>query len=204
MNDALMASVSRLTGRRARSLVALDAGMSSSETYLARLDGGQVVVKVNADVSTLFATRHNLAVLAQLGIPVPELIAYDDSGADYAGAIVVMEHLEGTDLGQVIDSMTPSQLSRLAREIVDIQCRVATLPPNTGCGFVGIGAPASRTWSDVVHHPDSNRTADPAPPDSAHLLPLLERSLRRAEPYFAQVAPTAFLDDATTKNVTIP
>ncbi|MEO6712887.1 MAG: aminoglycoside phosphotransferase family protein [Mycobacteriales bacterium] len=200
---SLAAAVSRLLNVPCLSLRGLETGFSGASTYIAEFTDWDVIVKVNADVAALARTGRNLEILSDLGVPVPRLLAYDDSGSLLPGAIVIMERFAGRDLSAVIDTMSPAQLTRLAQQIVDIQRTVATLPAPAGCGFVGIGESATRTWTDVVWHPNGYDYANPLPRDAAHLVPLLEQRLAAAAQYFERVVPTAFLDDATTKNVMV-
>lgn len=190
MDDvAVLDAVTRLMNEPCSALTALDTGYSTSATYVAQLADRDVVVKANLDASVLDRTGHNLEMLSGLGVPVPRLLAHGrlEPGP---GAVVVMERIAGVDLGTVIDELTREQLTALAQQIVDMQRVVATLPARNGCGFVGIGQPATRTWTDVVRGPNGYETAQPPPADAAHLLPLLDAALDAAEPYFARVTPT--------------
>jgi aminoglycoside phosphotransferase (APT) family kinase protein len=179
-------------------------GKSLSPTYLVETGVETVVVKVSENSTALSRSEHNLQVLASLGIPVPRVLAYDGSLSVAPLAILVMTHLRGRDLHYELDSMSRTQMTTLAEHIVEFQRRAATLPVlGKGCGFAGIGVPVSRTWSDVVRHPNGILYANPLPADAAPLVMRLEQVLNAAESTLDSIEPICFLDDLTTKNVLI-
>ena len=134
-----VAPCDRPSARRAIACRSRTGGGSTSRTFAVTTRTGEFVVKTNADVSVLARAGHNLSVLHNLGIRVPSAVAYDASRAHVAVSVLVMTKLRGRDLG----------LDRLAEQITDIQRKVASLPSNSGCGFVGIGELATRTWADL-------------------------------------------------------
>lgn len=202
--STLWRAVEDLTGQRCVDERELHGGASSSRTYRFDLaDGTAIAVKVNAEERTLSRSTQNLRVLADLGVRVPKLVAFDPSRSRHPEVILIMEYLDGRELGRVLDELSAAELHAIASEVVEAQRRVRALPANNGCGFVGIGETADRSWIDVVRRPNNWPIADPIPRDAADLVPRLDEALHLAEPYFARVEPTAFLDDATTKNVLV-
>ncbi|MGH8890080.1 MAG: phosphotransferase family protein, partial [Acidothermaceae bacterium] len=157
----------------------------------------------NADVSVLARAANNLGVLADIGIPVPRVVAYDDSCDHVAFSVLVMTKLRGRDLGFELPAMSRPQMTRLAEQITEMQRKVATLPSGTGCGFVGIGDAATRTWADVVRHPTFKPPVENWPDDCADLVPRVNALIDLVEPHLAAVTPVCFLDDVTTKNVLV-
>lgn len=155
-----------------------------------------MVVKRYDDSRSVQRTVRNLAILAEIGVPVPEVVQCDDTR-------LVMTCIPGRDLHYELPSMSRAQLTELAARIMDIQQAVAALPRNTGCGYVGIGELATRTWSDVVRRPNGYLYADPLPADTTRLYERLVTALDEAEPYLSGIRPVCFLDDLTTKNVMI-
>lgn len=194
---AVPGRVSVLLGDTCGPLTLLPTGASSSRTYAAPLGDRRVVVKISPDPAVLRPSRRNLEVLAGLGLRVPQVLAYDEGDP----TLLVMTEVPGRDLRYELPHMTPKQMTTLAGQIVDMQRRVATLPRNTGCGYVGIGEPATRTWSELVRNANARPLLDPLPPGVAALRERLEAALQTFEPHFATVEPVCFLDDITTKNV---
>jgi aminoglycoside phosphotransferase (APT) family kinase protein len=82
--------------------------------------------------------------------------------------------------------MTPTQMTRLAEQIVGFQRRVTTLPPGAGYGYVGLGEMGAYTsWWDLICSANASVPAS------------------RFEAYLRQVSPVCFLDDITVKNVIV-
>ncbi len=178
-------------------LTPLETGGSTSSTYAATVAGRPVVLKANTDATALRGSRHNLLVLAGLGLLVPQVLAYGEGEP----TLLVMTAIAGRDLRYELPHMTREQMTTLAGQVIDMQRRVATLPSNTGCGYVPIGEPATRTWSELLRNGNPRPLLDPRPPGVAALRDRLEAVLQRFEAYFSTVEPVCFLDDITTKNV---
>lgn len=199
----IQTAIGELVGSQCIALGALTRGKSLSHTYTATLVSSAVVVKTNDDIEALSRSVHNLEVLADLGIPVPRVIAYDDSTTSLPAAILVMEQLPGRDLHYELASMTPKQMSVLAEKIVGFQRLAATLSRSSGFGYAGIDENVTGSWSDIARRPSGYAWADPLPDDTQSLFGRLQKCMDQAEPYFATVEPICFLDDLTTKNVLI-
>ena len=115
--------------------------------------------------------------------------------------------LSGTDLGDVYPQLSGADKRQIARQLVDIQRAVATLPKGPGYGYVtgyDQTSPAS-TWAEVVQSSLSRsrlRIEKIGVVDAGHVDRVLAHA-RDFEDYFARTPPTPFLDDITTKNVIV-
>jgi len=158
----------------------------NSVTYEAVLPGRSVMVRMNADASVFAATERNIAVLKELRLPVPAVLASNLSKIRFPFGYMILDKTPGRDLRYELAGMTGTQMTRLAEQIVGYQRRVLTLPPGTGYGYVGIGetGPYS-SWLELVRS-----EVEPVP-------------VSRFEAYFQQVRPVCFLDDITVKNVIV-
>ncbi len=143
-----------------------------------------VIVRMNADASVFAATERNIVVLADLGLPVPVVLASDLSKTRYPFAYLLLEKIPGHDLRYELADMTAVQMTRLAEQITGFQRRVMTLPLGTGYGYVGIGETGPyASWRELVCAEQVQAS--------------------RFETYFRQVPPVCFLDDITVKNVIV-
>lgn len=194
-----------LLGQPCRCLGPLPSAAAAARAFLVGLADGQVVVaKVYDGSSALLRAVGNMTSLAGIGVPVPEVLAWSDSLGAEPSALLVMTHVVGHELGRELPAMNRRQLSNLAARVVDIQATVAAAyPVLAGCGYAGVGEPATRTWSDVVRRPNGFRYADPLPGDTAELYEMLGAALDEAESSFRTIRPVCFLDDVTTRNVMI-
>ena len=188
----LQAMLGQLAGSPCISLEALTMGKSLSRTYLAKLESGAVVVKTNDDVEALSRSTHNLEVLGSLGIPVPGVVAYDDSMKILPAAILVMEQLPGRDLHYELASMTPRQMSTLAEKIVGFQRLAATLPGSSGFGYSDIGENATGSWSEIARRPSGYAWADPLPSDTQSLFVRLKEAWTKRSRILRPLNPSAF------------
>jgi aminoglycoside phosphotransferase (APT) family kinase protein len=173
------------TGQRARASRPRTGG-ESSEVYEVTLDQGlSVVVRLHHDPLIYAATRRNLEILANLGLPVPTVLL-EEPGA------LVLEKIPGTDLRFVLPSLTDVQVAAIAQSVAGYQrVVIEKLPPGSGFGWVGIGERGPHaTWKAALGF-DNQR--DPRLLDAAKTL----------DDYLSNVSPTCHLDDITGKNVLI-
>ena len=120
---------------------------------------------------------------------------------------MLLERLPGVDLGDAYPLLTAAQKRDLGRQMAGIQARVATLPPGRGFGFAHAeDDPAlNPTWEDVLRaslRRSRERILTVGAVSPEHV-DRVERRLPEFRDYLASITPTAFLDDATTKNVLI-
>lgn len=167
-------------------------------TYSARLpDGRELIVRTNRDPGAMRGARHNLPILAGLGLPVPRLL-------HAAETYLVLEKIPGRDLGFELPSMDEAQMARVAEQVVGFQRVAGTLPEVEGFGWRPIGEVGQHpTWTALVDHEIEQELAR-----MRDLLPegTENRLLRETAGYqarFDKQRPTPFLDDLTTKNVIV-
>jgi aminoglycoside phosphotransferase (APT) family kinase protein len=179
-------------------------GHSSSAVYDVVLPERHVMLKVNGDATALEGTEKNLNILAELGLPVSNILHSDMSCSRFPVAYVILEKISGTDLRYELAMMTKLQMTILAEQLVALQHRVMTLPEGQGFGWVAIGQTAPfAAWADVVQR-DLGRGGEAlkrvGEDDLYQRMAALARALTS---YFASVRPVCFLDDITTKNVIV-
>lgn len=167
-----------------------------SLTFDVALAGRSVIVRTNRTVSAYAKTAHNLATLAQLGLPVPRVLAADLTGERVPFGWMILEKIPGHDLRDELPGMTKAQMTRLAERIVDFQRRVMALPGGAGFGYAPLGGTGSfaSLW-DLLHEGEAAT--------AGVMEPRLEALVRMQEEYFRQAKPICFLDDLTIKNVIV-
>jgi aminoglycoside phosphotransferase len=146
---------------------------------------------------------HWSSVLRPLGVPLPVLLAH---GEHQGFPFLVLERLQGKDLGMVYPQLGSSERAHLARELSRLQCLVATLPEAPGFGSVASPAgPYHPSWSAFISEliAMSRQRIETTRVVATDVAQRVEDVARQLESYFASVRPTAFLDDATTKNVLV-
>jgi aminoglycoside phosphotransferase (APT) family kinase protein len=178
------------------------AGASGNAVYRLILENGDsVILRASSRANAFAFTRRNLRALAILGLPVQAVLAAGAWGD--GGSYVILNWIPGRDLIDEIREMSKVQLTRLAGKVVEFQRRLALLPKSDGFGWAPIGQSGSlRRWTDIFGGKLSPADAEDGTPLGA-LRARLCRLRGELESYFAEVRPTAFLDDLTTKNILV-
>lgn len=150
---------------------------------------------------------HWSGVLRPRGIPLPALLDADLEATIVPFAWMLLEHLPGRDLGRAYPRMSRRAKRAVAARVAGIQAQVHALPEGAGFGYVTSRheVPPHGSWAAVIEHTllrSQRRIAQVGAVDLHHAERVWQR-LTRYRPYLAQVLPTAFLDDTTTKNVII-
>jgi aminoglycoside phosphotransferase (APT) family kinase protein len=191
----------RLFGERPRAVERMPHGFMSL-TFDVRLRDRSAVVRTHHDPAVYRGTEANIRTLARLGVPVARVLDADLSLAAWPFAYLVLERLPGRDLGDVIGSLRPAQMTAVAEAVTDAQRRVAGLPAADGFGYAAIGEPPPHaTWWDALRAP--NPGEGPLPAGLEPLAARVDAALASARAHFDAVPPRPFLDDLTTKNVIV-
>jgi Ser/Thr protein kinase RdoA (MazF antagonist) len=201
--------IQRYLDTKATSVERFPTGLANYVFDVQTVDSQRVVVRFarNREESVIGNAVAWSHLLRPSGVPLPNLLAHDVTGEVTGYPMMLMERLPGTDLGDVYLTLASFEKRQLAREIAQIQTRVATLPPGPGYGYASSYDDRSLhpTWREVLAA-ILNRCRDRitnAAVISTDVVDRVERVLPEFQHYFDSVTPTAFLDDTTTKNVII-
>lgn len=174
----------------------------NSQTFEVTLPGRSLIIRTNEQANVFAHTAHNLAILGQLGLPVPTIIASDRHHPPFAW--MMLPKIPGRDLRYELPTMSQTQMGRLADQLLAFQQKVATLPPGRGFGYVAINQPAPfATWLDLFEAESNLHKAAPMPTLVEPLGRLRHLVAHTFTPYLSQIPPQCFLDDITIKNVII-
>lgn len=149
----------------------------------------------------------NSRLLAQRDIPVAQVLDGDVPREAAGFPWMIVEHVEGRDLGEVYPDLSSAQKVVLARELVEIHRSVAKLGEGAGFGYAfdRSHAPPCAHWDEVIDRvierslgwlAESHLSAD-------REAVLVQRRLEALRPNLREVRPIPFLDDLTTKNVLV-
>lgn len=141
--------------------------------------------------------------LGEHGVPVPHILAAD---VDASLPWVLMQRLDGTDLGHVLVGLSETQLVAIAQEVAHAQARAATFPNAGRYGYAPTPQTAPHTsWSGVVRasiERTRQRIIAAGLFDIAIADQLIDL-LPRHQTALDAIPATPFLHDTTTKNVII-
>jgi aminoglycoside phosphotransferase (APT) family kinase protein len=164
-----------------------------------------IVVRLGAtnQHNDLLGALHWSRILRPLGVPLPALLGH----GDYRGyPYLILERLEGHDLGQVYHSSSSPERRSIAEEVCRIQRIVGTLPDGAGYGYLRLSSePGHASWRQVIeaslarsrHRIEAAGLLSPSHVDrvAAHV--------GHFQRHFSRVRPVPFLDDVTTRNVLV-
>lgn len=194
-------------GEAASRVARFATGLANYVYDVVTVGGSRVVVRMNVLPEGLAGANRWLTRLRALGVPVPRVLYADLEAKLTPFPALVLEHLPGVDLGEVLPSLSPVEKRAIAAEVVAAQQRVHTLPPGAGYGYVADAARPfpHRAWRAVVAASLARsraRIEQGGVFDPEHVT-RLEARLHGWDHYLAGVRPVAFLDDTTTKNVLV-
>lgn len=174
--------------------------------YEVTLSGGRTVVMRMTRPGEAPFMRSAVTLSRQLrplGVPLPELLAIDVDGAF---PWMLLERLQGTDLGDRIATLPPAKLRVIAEKVVAAQHIAAATPTAGRYGFSATPREAPyESWSRVIASDierSRSRIAGAGLFDLAVIEPL-ERIAATMRDELDAVDATPFLHDTTTKNVIV-
>ena len=154
--------------------------------------------------SLLASSIYWLDKLENLDIPIPKILV---QGLGEEVPYLILEYIEGSDLGAVYHQLESTQKQEIARNIVQIQKKVSQMPQHKGYGYLASYEDSAflPSWKAVVlQHLErsENRIKEAGIFDEAYVVEV-RNLLENYEEYLSSIEPIPFLDDTTTKNVLI-
>lgn len=166
--------------------------------YIVELTEGKVVVRCSEETAAYKDTIYWLERLEAVDIPVPRVLGKGTfEGYEY----LILTYFEGRDIGLVYTELTVADKREIAKTVVEIQNKVATLELEN--------IPADWTWKASFVDAILIRAKNRMVANGCYFEPeKVERLMEAAKEkelavYFASVKPIAYLDDISTKNLLI-
>lgn len=149
---------------------------------------------------------HWLTTLRKEGIPVPEVLFVNENLDNFKYQFIIIERLEGCDLGFVYSELTSNQKKKIVNQIVDIQNKMGKISKSKypGKKFLPTDRLKNVSWYDYL-------TAIPKIADNIEDIAFFDISrIHKFEEIALQhkdlinsVEIKAFLDEITIKNVIV-
>lgn len=162
--------------------------------YIVECSGTAYVFRCSEENNAYDNTVYWLERLSAIEIPVPKVIA---KGKNEEYEYVVLSYFEGKDIGLVYPQLKDSDKRGIAKEIVQIQNRVAALKLEN--------VAPDWSWSAFINYM-LKRAADRMIQNGWFDVEKAERlreQMKQLEEYFTNVKPIAYLDDISSKNLLI-
>jgi len=174
---------------------------NTHSVYYVKADSAEYVLRVTSEENRkyYFNSLKWLDKLAKLEIPVPKILNHGQYEDTY---YVLMTFIQGKDLGEIYHTLSDSQKHKIAKDLCEIQRKVATLPSDK---LYGYDNQRFATWSDELHRliDRSRMRITMNTVFDAKICDEVAEIMNDLNYYFISVKPIAFLDDITTKNVLI-
>ncbi|MDF2958647.1 MAG: aminoglycoside phosphotransferase [Paenibacillus sp.] len=175
-----------------------------NKVYAVSCRNKQFIIRTNDDPAVLRGTAHNLKCLADLGLPVPEIVSIDLSKQLFPSAYIILPRIPGRDLRYELPGMTKLQMTKVAEQVTDFQKKAGKLPAGSGYGWVPIGerGPYSN-WLEIIVRDIENHVHHLRHDFSESDIQRIYQMLELHKPYLLQIKANCFLDDITIKNVIV-
>lgn len=162
--------------------------------YIVEYSDIKYVVRCSSERNAYADTIYWLEQLASIDIPVPKVIAEGTfEGYEY----LILSYFEGKDIGLVYSQLRDDEKKAIAKEVVSIQNKVATLALEN----------IEPNWSWHTFVKDMlDRARERIAANGYFEVEKVDRLWELAnqlEEYFTNVKPIAYLDDISTKNLII-
>lgn len=161
--------------------------------YIVELGEDRLVFRCSQDGSYTDTIRW-LKRLADIRVPVPQVLKNGNfEGYEY----LVLTYIEGRELGLAYPELGEEEKRKIARQVVEIQDRVAGLPLED--------VPAGWQWSNFLEDM-LGRARERIARNGYFDVERVDRlsgGMAQLGEYFAAVKPVAYLDDITTKNLLV-
>jgi len=177
-----------------------------NEVYSVELSSGSVIVRMNENGRYLKGSEKNIPILRSLGTKVPEILVSDYSMQFVPICYQVQSRLVGTDLGQVISSLSDGQLAAIAQHVVAVFRSLQSVSTNGKYGyFEDDDSGLYDSWSEVMAAmiAEVERRDTKTGVVGGNLLGVARQIFSDCKPYFDSVPSICFYDDISSKNVLV-
>lgn len=129
-------------------------GCINTTLALTMKDGGRAVLKISPHRVNRELPReaHQLELLRRLGLPVPKVYACHVGSLEHPHSYLLMEYVEGVDLGKVRHQCSTAEYEDLQRHLADL---VTTIHANTADQYFRESPDDTErfsSWTDFYHH----------------------------------------------------
>ena len=165
-----------------------------NEVYIVECEDEKYIFRCSTEENAYEETIHWLTELSVLNIPIPKVLFY---GTCEEYQYLILNFIEGEDIGLIYTTLTASEKKQIARDVMEIQRKVARLPLDLvkGVWF----------WQDFVNEMlerAEERIVANEYFDRNKVVQVREE-MSVLDEYFSRIKPVAYLDDISTKNLLI-
>ena len=210
LENSLKEIVRKITGEHlgnATTIERLRTGICN-EVFAVVINDAEYIVRLNKNTTEMRGSSLFIPKLAGLGIVVPRIIAEDYDTSKTGFGYQILERLPGTDLGNIIETLSNEQLVKVAKSVADIFQKLRTLPTNGSYGLImdEYGGKFSH-WKEWID--DDLKTAVTRGKETgfidqvAHFTEPVMSIIHRYDDYFRSVPSVTYYGDIAGKNVLV-
>jgi aminoglycoside phosphotransferase (APT) family kinase protein len=198
--------VVKVFGTEPQKVIKMKVGLDN-EVFQVEVKNESYIVRLNSRNSIKGSSKF-IPLFASLGIKVPRMIAEDYTKEFIPFNYQILEKLEGTDIGNVVSTLTEEQLDGIAENLVKIIRKLKVLPTNGSFGYVGIEEKEEKlqpTQLDFINgmlQMVKDRNAKTGVVKKEYI-EFFEELIADNSEYFKNVVSEFYYDDMSSKNVII-
>ncbi|MCL2409985.1 MAG: phosphotransferase [Oscillospiraceae bacterium] len=175
------------------------------KVYYVKTESSECVLRITSESNKAYYTGGVkwLEMLAVFEIPVPKILKHGQSDDVY---FTLLSFINGKDLGDVYSSLSEIQKRGIVKDLSSIQRTVSKLPSTGLYGYPhSEGGISFETWSEYLQSliNRSRKRIKVNEIFDVEVCDNVDAIMVTLKEYFANVRPTAFLDDISTKNVLV-
>ena len=178
-----------------------------NEVYDVGLNDKEVIIRLSSCDKYLMGSHDHIPRFKHLGIKVPDILFEDYSKTLIPLSYQIQSKIKGTDLGNVIETLTDAELRLLAKEIASIFNKVKTIPSSKEYGVIWGGGDneTSASWTErmKIWIDESKERGIKTGVMNDSIALLAEKLYTEYKPYFDSVKPITYYGDICSKNVMI-
>lgn len=178
-----------------------------NEVYEVGLNGRNVIVRLSSLDRHLMGSHDHIPKFQALGIKVPEILAEDYSKNTIPFSYQVQSKIEGEDLGEVIETLSETQLKAIAKEVSNIFDKVKNIPSSDKFGVIWGGGDneLSDSWTERMHIwiEESKERGLKTGVMDIEMERIANNLYNRYKSYFSSIRPTTYYGDICSKNIMI-
>jgi len=194
MNEQIIAQICvKKIGEMPRTIERCAVGQGNY-VYIVECEENKYIIRCSLETDAYKDTIYWLEKLTTIEIPVPKVVG---KGKYEKYEYLILTYLEGKDIGLVYSGLTEDEKKVIAREIVHIQNKVATLELDN--------VEPDWSWHAFINY-ILERAKERIEQNGYFDVEKVERlcgQMGQLEEYFANVEPVAYLDDISSKNLLI-
>jgi len=162
--------------------------------FIVHIRGSRYTVRCSEEKNAYHETVHWLKLLSEIEIPVPRVI-YSGQFEDYQ--YIILSYLCGTDLGPAYSVLSNDDKRTIAREVIEIQRKVAKLKTEL--------IPDDWKWQSFISEMLDRAEYQISQNGYFSIDPVIQlrEQSHLLDDYFESVRPIPYLDDITTKNLLV-